>query len=182
MHPWHGTVANLWGRHKDFTEFNENFEKIIISWMDYQFLSKFWMFIAKKYSTFNEFIVFSEYSVLLSIFSIINFNINRHIFILVNLSLFHALLINDHVRMWLQKCALIVVNEHNGLTIQPWNVSYAVYVIKETQYIAALYNRHVLNKYYVGISGWCVDIHKLGEKFSSERNARGGGAPPLWRW
>ena len=23
----HGTVANLWGRHKDFTEFNENFEK-----------------------------------------------------------------------------------------------------------------------------------------------------------
>ena len=27
MHPWHGTVANLWGRHKDFTEFNENFEK-----------------------------------------------------------------------------------------------------------------------------------------------------------
>ena len=27
VHPWHGTVANLWGRHKDFTEFNENFEK-----------------------------------------------------------------------------------------------------------------------------------------------------------
>ena len=26
-HPWHGTVANLWGRHKDFTKFNENFEK-----------------------------------------------------------------------------------------------------------------------------------------------------------
>ena len=37
-----------------------------ISWMDYPFLSKFWMFIAKKYSTFNEFIIFSEYSVLLS--------------------------------------------------------------------------------------------------------------------
>ena len=36
-----------------------------ISWMDYPFLSKFWMFIAKKYSTFNEFIFFSEYSVLL---------------------------------------------------------------------------------------------------------------------
>ena len=34
-----------------------------ISWMDYPFLSKFWMFIAKKYSTFNEFIFFSEYSV-----------------------------------------------------------------------------------------------------------------------
>ena len=27
VHPWHGTVANLWGRHKDFTEFNENFEQ-----------------------------------------------------------------------------------------------------------------------------------------------------------
>ena len=27
VHTWHGTVANLWGRHKDFTEFNENFEK-----------------------------------------------------------------------------------------------------------------------------------------------------------
>ena len=27
VHPWHGTGANLWGRHKDFTEFNENFEK-----------------------------------------------------------------------------------------------------------------------------------------------------------
>ena len=27
VHPWHGTVANFWGRHKDFTEFNENFEK-----------------------------------------------------------------------------------------------------------------------------------------------------------
>ena len=27
VHPWHGTVANLWGRHKDFTEFNEKFEK-----------------------------------------------------------------------------------------------------------------------------------------------------------
>ena len=27
VHPWHGTVANLWGRHKDFTEFNENFGK-----------------------------------------------------------------------------------------------------------------------------------------------------------
>ena len=27
VHPWHGTVANLWGRDKDFTEFNENFEK-----------------------------------------------------------------------------------------------------------------------------------------------------------
>ena len=27
VHPWHGTVAKLWGRHKDFTEFNENFEK-----------------------------------------------------------------------------------------------------------------------------------------------------------
>ena len=27
VHPWHGTVANLWGRHKDFTGFNENFEK-----------------------------------------------------------------------------------------------------------------------------------------------------------
>ena len=27
VHPWHGTVANLWGRHKDFTEFNENLEK-----------------------------------------------------------------------------------------------------------------------------------------------------------
>ena len=27
VHPWHGTVANLWGRHKDFTEINENFEK-----------------------------------------------------------------------------------------------------------------------------------------------------------
>ena len=37
-----------------------------ISWMDYPFLSKFWMFIAKKYSTFNEFIFFSEYSVLLN--------------------------------------------------------------------------------------------------------------------
>ena len=37
-----------------------------ISWMGYPFLSKFWMFIAKKYSTFNEFIFFSEYSVLLS--------------------------------------------------------------------------------------------------------------------
>ena len=35
--------------------------------MDYPFLSKFWMFIAKKYSTFNEFIFFSEYSVLLRI-------------------------------------------------------------------------------------------------------------------
>ena len=34
--------------------------------MDYQFLSKFWMFIAKKYSTFNEFIFFAEYSVLLT--------------------------------------------------------------------------------------------------------------------
>ena len=34
--------------------------------MDYPFLSKFGMFIAKKYSTFNEFIFFSEYSVLLS--------------------------------------------------------------------------------------------------------------------
>ena len=33
--------------------------------MDYPFLSKFRMFIAKKYSTFNEFIFFSEYSVLL---------------------------------------------------------------------------------------------------------------------
>ena len=33
--------------------------------MDYPFLSKFWMFIAKKYSTFNEFIFSSEYSVLL---------------------------------------------------------------------------------------------------------------------
>ena len=33
--------------------------------MDYPVLSKFWMFIAKKYSTFNEFIFFSEYSVLL---------------------------------------------------------------------------------------------------------------------
>ena len=33
-----------------------------ISWMDYPFLSKFWMFIAKKYSTFNEFIFFSEYT------------------------------------------------------------------------------------------------------------------------
>ena len=29
-----------------------------ISWMDYPFLSKFLMFIAKKYSTFNEFIFF----------------------------------------------------------------------------------------------------------------------------
>ena len=38
-----------------------------ISWMDYPFLSKFWMFIAKKYSTFNEFVFFSEYSVLLNI-------------------------------------------------------------------------------------------------------------------
>ena len=39
-----------------------------ISWMDYPFLSKFWMYIAfKKYSTFNEFIFFSEYSVLLTI-------------------------------------------------------------------------------------------------------------------
>ena len=66
MHPWHGTVANLWGRHKDFTEFNENFEKSYISWMDYPFLSKFWMFLAKEYSTFNEFIFFSEYSVLLT--------------------------------------------------------------------------------------------------------------------
>ena len=27
VHPWHGTVANLWGRHKDFTEFNANFKK-----------------------------------------------------------------------------------------------------------------------------------------------------------
>ena len=27
VHPWHGKVANLWGRHKDFTEFNDNFEK-----------------------------------------------------------------------------------------------------------------------------------------------------------
>ena len=27
VHPWHGTVVNLWGRHKDFTEFNKNFEK-----------------------------------------------------------------------------------------------------------------------------------------------------------
>ena len=27
VHPWHGTVANLCRRHKDFTEFNENFEK-----------------------------------------------------------------------------------------------------------------------------------------------------------
>ena len=35
--------------------------------MDYQFLSKFWMFIAKKYSTFNEFMFISEYSVLLSL-------------------------------------------------------------------------------------------------------------------
>ena len=34
--------------------------------MDYPFLSKFWMFIAKKYSTLNEFIFFSEYSVLLA--------------------------------------------------------------------------------------------------------------------
>ena len=34
--------------------------------MDYPFLSKFWMFIAKKYSTFNEFIFFTEYSVLLT--------------------------------------------------------------------------------------------------------------------
>ena len=34
VHPWHGTVANLWGRHKDFTEFNENFEKIIsLEWI-----------------------------------------------------------------------------------------------------------------------------------------------------
>ena len=38
-----------------------------ISWMDYPFLSKFWMFIAKIYSTFNEFIFFSEYSVLLTL-------------------------------------------------------------------------------------------------------------------
>ena len=35
--------------------------------MDYPFLSKFWMFIAKKYYTFNEFIFFSEYSVLLTL-------------------------------------------------------------------------------------------------------------------
>ena len=27
LHPWHGTVANLWGRHNDFTKINENFEK-----------------------------------------------------------------------------------------------------------------------------------------------------------
>ena len=38
-----------------------------ISWMDYPFLSKFWMFIAKKIFYINEFIFFSEYSVLLSI-------------------------------------------------------------------------------------------------------------------
>ena len=36
--------------------------------MDYPFLSKFWMFIAKKYSTFNEFIFFSEYSVLFKVY------------------------------------------------------------------------------------------------------------------
>ena len=34
--------------------------------MDYPFLSEFWMFIANIYSTFNEFIFFSEYSVLLT--------------------------------------------------------------------------------------------------------------------
>ena len=65
MHPWHGTVANLWGRHKDFTEFNENFEKSYIL-NGLSIFSKFWMFIAKIYSTFNEFIFFSEYSVLLT--------------------------------------------------------------------------------------------------------------------
>ena len=28
------TVANLWGRHKDFTEFNENFEKsYLLNWL-----------------------------------------------------------------------------------------------------------------------------------------------------
>ena len=44
--------------------------------MDYPFLSKFWMFIAKKYSIFNEFIFFSEYSVHLSV---MYFEIIKHV-------------------------------------------------------------------------------------------------------
>ena len=47
VHPWHGRVANLWGRHKDFNELNQNFEKSHLL-NGYQFLSKFWMFIAKN--------------------------------------------------------------------------------------------------------------------------------------
>ena len=87
VHPWHGTVANLWGRHKDFTEFNETL-KIHISWMDYPFLSKLWMFIAKKYSTFNEFIFFSEYSVLLKCYKSRKNVINLHLVYLYALSSF----------------------------------------------------------------------------------------------
>ena len=37
------------------------------------------MFIAKKYSTFNEFIFFSEYSVLLSSKDISHFDVNDYI-------------------------------------------------------------------------------------------------------
>ena len=34
VHPWHGTVANLWGRHKDFTEFLWKLWKIIsLEWI-----------------------------------------------------------------------------------------------------------------------------------------------------
>ena len=51
VHPWHGTVANLWGRHKDFTEFNENFEKSyllnglsnIVKFFTVWFLNIFWI-------------------------------------------------------------------------------------------------------------------------------------------
>ena len=59
-------LPNLWGRHKDFTEFNENSEKSYLL----NGLSIFVQILnvhCYKYSTFNEFIFFSEYSVLLRV-------------------------------------------------------------------------------------------------------------------
>ena len=68
VHPWQGTVANLWGWHKDFTEFNENFEKIIsLEWIIH-FCPNFECSLLKNILHLPEFIFFSEYSVLFNLY------------------------------------------------------------------------------------------------------------------
>ena len=63
VHPWHGTVANLWGRHKDFTEFNENFDKSYLLNVIIHFCPNFECSLLKNILHLIEFIFFSEYSV-----------------------------------------------------------------------------------------------------------------------
>ena len=82
VHPWHGTVANLWGRYKDFTEFNAHFEKSYLL-NGLSNIVNFSLFGFLKYSALNESISFSEYSVLLS-FTNKLFQQLGHVFVLIN--------------------------------------------------------------------------------------------------